>query len=224
MLESELFDLLENTADAVYAVTAAGLVRAWNGAAERLFGYARAEALNRNIDDIFEARDSLGTSALSGGMEAATRNVRGTDGVPHFDLEVRTKAGERIWINVSTVVFDNPRTGHRLLVRLARDVSERHRRDHLYERVVEVARQIVASVQDEDATDHAPVEPLSDQERRILTLFADGSNPAAITRELNISPQTLRNHLHHINRKLRTHNRLEAVTHAQRRGLIGQRP
>lgn len=32
--------------------------------------------------------------------------------------------------------------------------------------------------------------------------------------------QTLRNHLHHINRKLHTHTRLEAVTHAQRRGLI----
>ena len=42
----------------------------------------------------------------------------------------------------------------------------------------------------------------------------------AISRTLKISPQTLRNHLHHINDKLRTHNRLEAVTHAQRRGLI----
>jgi DNA-binding CsgD family transcriptional regulator len=30
----------------------------------------------------------------------------------------------------------------------------------------------------------------------------------------------LRNHLHHINRKLRTHSRLEAVTHAQQRGLL----
>ncbi|MEO7963967.1 MAG: LuxR C-terminal-related transcriptional regulator [Gemmatimonadaceae bacterium] len=35
-----------------------------------------------------------------------------------------------------------------------------------------------------------------------------------------MSPQTLRNHLRHIKQKLRTHNRLEAVTHAQRRGLI----
>ena len=70
-------------------------------------------------------------------------------------------------------------------------------------------------------SDHTPVEALSDQERRILTLFAEGGNPAGIARTLRISPQTLRNHLHHINRKLRTHNRLEAVTHAQRRGLIG---
>ena len=65
-----------------------------------------------------------------------------------------------------------------------------------------------------------PIDPLSDQERRILKLFADGSNATIIARKLDISAQTLRNHLHHINRKLRTHNRLEAVTHAQRRGLI----
>ena len=81
-----------------------------------------------------------------------------------------------------------------------------------------IARQLVTVAR--DASDHAPVEELSDQERRILTLFAQGNNPAAIAGKLSISAQTLRNHLHHINRKLRTHNRLEAVTHAQRRGLI----
>jgi DNA-binding CsgD family transcriptional regulator len=72
----------------------------------------------------------------------------------------------------------------------------------------------------DDKSDHAPLEPLSDQERRILALFARGSNATTIAGRLKISPQTLRNHLHHINRKLRTHNRLAAVTHAQRRGLI----
>jgi DNA-binding CsgD family transcriptional regulator len=30
----------------------------------------------------------------------------------------------------------------------------------------------------------------------------------------------VRNHLHHVNQKLGTHNRLEAVTHAQRRRFI----
>ena len=72
---------------------------------------------------------------------------------------------------------------------------------------------------DEDSG-HAPVEVLSNQETTILSLFAKGRTSTAVARELHISPQTLRNHLHHINRKLRTHTRLEAVTHAQRRGLI----
>jgi PAS domain S-box-containing protein len=218
MLESELFALLEQTADAAYAVTSDGEICSWNAAAERLFGLPAKDVLRRNIDDVLDARDALGTEALAGGLEAATRHWDGKAGIPNFDLEVSTQSGKHIWINVSTIVFDNPRTGRRLFLRLARDMTEHRRREALLTRMSDVARQVVSLT--DDVSDHAPVEPLSDQERRILALFAQGSNAVAIARKLKISPQTLRNHLHHINRKLRTHNRLEAVTHAQRRGLI----
>ena len=200
-------------------VTESGEIRAWNRAAERLFGYSASDVVGRNIDEVFDARDALGTRALAGGLEAATRRPGTTaDGIANFDLEVRTRAGGRVWVNVSTIVFDNRRRGRRLLVRLARDISQRRRKEDLLDRMLSVARQLV-SLHDE-ASQLPPVEALSTQERRILTLFAAGNNPGTIARKLNISPQTLRNHLHRINRKLRTHNRLEAVTHAQRRGLI----
>ena len=219
MLETELFALLEQTADAAYTVTEDGEICSWNGAAERLFGYAASEVLGRNIDDVLDARDDLGTQALAGGPEAATRRWDGaSEGIEAFDLEVRARSGDRIWVNVSTIVFDNKRTGRRLFARLAHDITQRRHKEQLLDRLTEVARQVVALTA--DVSEHAPVEPLSDQERRILKLFADGNNPATIARKLRISAQTLRNHLHHINRKLRTHNRLEAVTHAQRRGLI----
>jgi PAS domain S-box-containing protein len=219
MLETELFALLEQTADGAYTVTANGEICSWNAAAERLFGYAAAEVLRRNIDEVLEASDDLGTAALAGGLEAATRRWDGTSGgIGAFDLEVRVRSGDRIWVNVSTIVFDNERTGRRLFVRLAHDITQRRHKEELLKRMTEVAGQIVALAN--DTTEHAPVEPLSEQERRILKLFAEGNSPAAIARRLRISAQTLRNHLHRINRKLRTHNRLEAVTHAQRRGLI----
>jgi DNA-binding CsgD family transcriptional regulator len=95
-----------------------------------------------------------------------------------------------------------------------RDVVERH------EQWLEIFIEQITPLSSEAADPHSPTEALSEQERRILRMFAEGRNSTAIARELEISPQTLRNHLHHINRKLRTHNRLEAVTHAQRRGLI----
>ena len=139
-------------------------------------------------------------------------------GIPAFDLEIRTRHEDRIWINVSTIVVDNQRTGRRLFVRLARDVDHRRRKEALLGQMLAAARQVVAI--NEEASGHSPVEVLSSQEKTILSLFAEGRNSAAIARKLEISPQTLRNHLHHINRKLRTHTRLEAVTHAQRRGLI----
>jgi PAS domain S-box-containing protein len=219
MLEAELFALLEHTADAAYTVTEDGEVCSWNQAAEQLFGYPAEEVLGRNIDEVLEARDALGTQALAGGVESAVRRGDGLPpGIPNFDLEARTQSGSRIWVNVSTIVFVPPRSGRRLFVRMARDISQRRRDAELLQRMLEAARQVVALAG--DSSDHAQVEPLSEQERRILKLFAEGRNSAAIARLLGISAHTLRNHLHHINRKLRTHSRLEAVTHAQRRGLI----
>lgn len=219
ILETELFALLEQTSDAAYTVTDGGEICSWNRAAEELFGYSASEVLRRNIDEVFDARDALGTRALAGGFDAPTRRINGTSrGVENFDLDVRVRDGRRIWVNVSTIVFDNHRTGRRLFVRLAHDISPRRRKEELLEQMVEVAQKLVRL--SGDSSEHAPVEPLSEQELRILKLFADGANPAAIASKLGISAQTLRNHLHHINRKLRTHNRLEAVTHAQRRGLI----
>jgi len=219
MLETELFLLLEHTADAAYTVTTGGEICSWNAAAELLFGFAASDVLGRNIDEVLEARDALGTRALAGGADVATRRRDGASGgLPNFDLEVRTRSGERIWVNVSTIVFDNQRTGRRLFVRLARDVNQQRRNEELLARMLEAARQLVALAQ--DASHHAAVEPLSEQELRILKLLAEGRGSAAIGRTLRISAQTLRNHLHHINRKLRTHSRLEAVMHAQRRGLI----
>jgi PAS domain S-box-containing protein len=218
MLEPELFALLEETADAAYTVTEGGQICSWYRAAEQLFGYPANEVLRRHIDDVLGARDALHTDALAGGSEAATRHRdEASSGIPNFDLEVRTRSGDRIWVNVSTIVFDNRRTGRRLLVRLARGIDQRRRNEELLNRMVEAARRVVALTDD---ARHAPVEPLSEHERRILKLFAEGNNAMTIARKLRISPQTLRNHLHHINQKLRTHNRLEAVTHAQRRGLI----
>jgi PAS domain S-box-containing protein len=219
MLETELFALLEHTADAAYTVTNGGEICSWNHAAEQLFGYKADDVLHRDIDDVLDARDTLGTPALAGGSDAMTRTWdEKLGGIPNFDLQVKTRSNGRIWVNVSTIVFDNARTGRRLFVRLARDIDKLYRNEELLHRAVEGARQLVSLA--ESAVDHAPVTPLSEQERRILTLFAEGGDPATIAGTLDISPQTLRNHLHHINRKLRTHTRLEAVTHAQRRGLI----
>jgi PAS domain S-box-containing protein len=216
MLESELFTLLEQTADAAYSITEGGEICSWNAAAERLFGYPASEVVGRNIDAVLDARDALGTRALVTGSDSATRRLDG--GIPNFDLEVRTRSDGRIWVNVSTIVFESRRTGRRLFGRLVRDINQHRLNEELLNRMLDAARQLVSL--GHAPSHHAAVEALSEQELRILKLFAEGASSATIARKLRISAQTLRNHLHHINQKLRTHSRLEAVTHAQRRGLI----
>ena len=218
MLETELFAFLEHTADAAYTVTEQGEICSWNRTAERLFGYPASEVLGRHIEEVFDAFDALGTEPLVGGDETAVRDPEVGRRLPHFDLDVRTRSGARLWINVSTIVFDNRRTGRRLFVRLARDITQRRINAALLDRLLEVARQVVALP--DEVSQQAPGETLTNHERQVLKLFAEGNNSASIARKLAISAQTLRNHLHHINRKLGTHSRLEALTTAQRRGLI----
>ncbi len=217
MLESELFSLLEHTTDAAFAIASDGTIQYWNKAAERLFGFRADEVRHKTCFEILHGTGPLGTEVCHEGCSVLECSGQHTE-VPNFDMNVKTRSGRPLWINMSTIVFDNARTGKRLLIHLAHDISEQKKTEHLAHKVLELSRQL-ADI-GETASRAEPVMPLSDQERQILRLFADGKNSADIADELDISLQTLRNHLHHINQKLRTHNRLEAVMNAIQRKLI----
>ncbi len=217
MLEAELFAFLERTADAAFAVTREGQICSWNQAAERLFGYSSADVLNRACYEVLDGHGALGTQVCVGDCSVQQCAAQKLD-IPDFDLEVKTRSGERLWVNVSTLVFEEPRRNRRLVVHLARDISRRRRSEELLAKMLEISKEMVA-VADHN-TRAAPVSPLTEQEQRILRLFAKAKNSSEIARELGITLPTLRNHLHSINEKLRTHNRLEAVMHAMQRGLI----
>ena len=217
MLEAELFAFLERTADAAFAVTREGQICSWNQAAERLFGYSSADVLNRACYEVLDGHGALGTQVCIGDCSVQQCAAQKLE-IPDFDLEVKTGSGERLWVNVSTLVFEEPRRNRRLVVHLARDISRRRRSEELLAKMLEISKEMVA-VADHN-TRAAPVSPLTEQEQRILRLFAKAKNSSEIARELGITLPTLRNHLHSINEKLRTHNRLEAVMHAMQRGLI----
>jgi DNA-binding CsgD family transcriptional regulator len=121
------------------------------------------------------------------------------------------------------LVYEHPKSGRRRIVHMARSVGDRKQTEAVVQRMLVLSKQL-AEVS-EHSLRPAPVDALSEQERRVLRSFSEGKSSADIARELKISPQTLRNHLHHINQKLGTHNRLEAVTHAIRRkhmrGVLG---
>jgi PAS domain S-box-containing protein len=217
MLESDLFSFLENTADAAFAVTEQGEIRFWNKSAEKLFGYPAAEAKGKTCFDLLHGTGALGTPVCHENcsvLECTGNSVE----VPNFDLSATRRSGERLWVNLSTLVFNNQRTGQRLLVHLAHDITEQKKQDEVVRQVLALSKELASL--GERIGRSAPVSPLSAQEIEILKLFASGNSPAKIAKKLGISSQTLRNHLHHINQKLRTHNRLEAVMHAMQRKLI----
>jgi PAS domain S-box-containing protein len=217
VLETELFSLLETTGDAAYAIRESGEICFWNSSAEDLFGFTAAEVVGNTCASVLEGVGPLGTHVCNqrcSALQCAQHSTR----VPNFDLHVTTRSGERIWINVSSIFFLNPRTKRTILVHLARDISAQKRQDDMFHKMVALSREV--SALGETATGAVPVAPLSTQETEILRMFAEGKRASHISQALAITPQTLRNHLHHINQKFGTHNRLEAVMHALQRRLI----
>ncbi|NJN93166.1 MAG: response regulator transcription factor [Anaerolineales bacterium] len=64
------------------------------------------------------------------------------------------------------------------------------------------------------------LQPLTDQERRILTLVAAGASNRDIAIDLNLSERTIKNYLSVILQKLQVKNRTEAAIRAVRDGLV----
>ncbi|HZM93967.1 MAG TPA: response regulator transcription factor [Vicinamibacterales bacterium] len=65
-----------------------------------------------------------------------------------------------------------------------------------------------------------PYDSLSEREREVLQLVAEGRSSKEIAELLSISPATVETHRAHLLQKLRLHNTVEVVRYASRRGII----
>jgi DNA-binding NarL/FixJ family response regulator len=71
-------------------------------------------------------------------------------------------------------------------------------------------------------TDPAAFPELTEREREILELIAQGRSNAAITARLVLSPKTVRNHVSNIFSKLQVRDRSEAIVRAREAGMGGE--
>jgi NarL family two-component system response regulator LiaR len=78
----------------------------------------------------------------------------------------------------------------------------------------------VAREREEQRDALALLNDLTDRERQILELLAQGKRNDDIAQELYISPQTVQTHVRNILGKLRVHSKLEAVSFAVKHGAI----
>jgi len=219
MLQLELLEFLEEAADAAFCVNPQGEICFWNASAKNLLGYATSEVVGKPVHTLLRCRGALGTKVCTRDFylqQAAEEHCK----ISNFDVEVTARSGSKMWLDLSTLIFNHGRTHPRLVVHLARDITKRKQQEDLLHNLLQVSKQIVAMSDGNGSSRPAPVSPLSEQEQRILRLFSEGKNSAEIAQRLGISLQTLRNHLHHANAKLGTRNRLEAVTHAMHRNLL----
>lgn len=64
-----------------------------------------------------------------------------------------------------------------------------------------------------------PFPDLTDREREVLDLVAEGLDNASIARRLSVSPKTVRNHLSNVFTKLQVGDRAQAIVRAREAGL-----
>jgi PAS domain S-box-containing protein len=114
--------LLEHAPDAIVVVDDGGVVHEWNLAAERLFGFERAEAVGHGLGMLI-APQRLRSARLSG----VIRTLATGGAPPRTPIEVSAlhKDGSRLSVDVS--VATSTETGLRLWIAVIRDRSARRR-------------------------------------------------------------------------------------------------
>lgn len=217
MLERQLAELLEGTTDAAFTVDLQGQIRTWNKAAENLFGHPASIAIGQACATLVKGRLDGGTPVCCQSCDVL-ECVRAGREVSNFDLEISTQTGRRVWVNVSLLVTSDDHTERRLVIHLMRDIRKRKKAERLTNEMIQVARRLVGN--GDQTGELPPIVPLTSQEKKILTLLIAGKATKEVTEELHISMGTLRNHIAHINQKLHTRNRTEAVMKALKRGII----
>lgn len=216
MLERQLAELLEGTTDAAFTVDLQGKIRTWNKAAEDLFGHPASRAVGKMCAALVAGR--VDHQPLCCHSCDVVECVRAGLDVSNFDMEISARTGRRVWVNVSLLVTYDEHTERRLIVHLMRDIERRKKAEQLTSDILRIARSLVNTA--EQSGELPPIIPLTVQEGKILKLLVAGKTTKEMAAELRISVSTLRNHVSHINQKLHTKSRTEAVMQALKRGII----
>jgi PAS domain S-box-containing protein len=182
MLENELFEFLEGATDGAFSLCQQGEILSWNPAAERLFGSSSCEVLGKSCYQILHGRGALGTQ-VSHERCSILECTAGRTGIPNFNLQMRPCSGERLWVDMSTVVWQKPRNQHLLGTHLARDITRQKRTERATEKMLQMCRQF-NKIAEEAVPAVAPASALSEQEPHIPRLFSSGKNSAVDTQAI----------------------------------------
>ena len=216
---SLLADLFSRSTIGVFAVDVQERIVFWNEACEHQLGIPTQEALGRACYDVVHACDLSGQPFFKPGCRMA-RLAEGGSAPPAFPLWFGNGRGKSQKFSVRTALVPSPQPDLWTVVHLlyrgeTADLCEPLEQTHRQKSCIPEGRRIRNKT-----LSPAPVDPLTARERGILCLLAEGHTSSVISRQLCISPVTVRNHIQHLIGKLGLHSQLEAVAYAYRHNLI----
>jgi PAS domain S-box-containing protein len=120
-----LASIVESSDDAIISKSLDGMIRSWNAAAERLFGYPADEAIGRHITMIIPPERIAEEDHIIASLKAGRR-------VEHFETERVRRDGERILVALTISPVKNDEGIVVGASKIVRDVTQRRQlEDHL---------------------------------------------------------------------------------------------
>lgn len=115
----EQAQILDHINESVIVMDLGGYITRWNRGAERMFGYAAAEAVGRNVLFLYADEDAAGDAETLGGfLETNSREM---------DVRRRRKSGEVFWASLQLSVIRDEAGQPTGLVGYLSDITERKR-------------------------------------------------------------------------------------------------
>ena len=112
--------IVESSDDAIIGKSLDGTIRSWNAAAERIFGYAAAEAVGRHISLVIPPDRIAEEDHISASLKAGKH-------LEHFETERVRKNGERIQVSLTVSPIKDEAGNVIGASKIARDVTDRKR-------------------------------------------------------------------------------------------------
>lgn len=171
-------------------------IRSWNKAAEEFTGLAAADVLGRTCWEVLCSHDDAGGMVCHAGC-SFHRLLAERWPVTPTTLVIKTATGTRRAHVAMVVLQDREMFAHLMLDAGAADVPD-----------------------DAPPVDDGPPPLLTQRQRTVLAMLAQGTQARAIASELQLSELTVRNHIRAILRELGCTSQLAAVAKAHRFGLV----
>jgi len=201
-----LNDIFSRTADAVFATDATRRIVYHNEVFERTCLHACGHAVGRHCYEVLCGQTLDGKRFCSPDCPVA-HAVQQRLTVNDFDLLLPQPNGESLLVNIGACAVSQ---GYRPVAALfiLRPINARRFAERVASGVNGHTREALSS------------ERLTKRERAVLRLLSDGYGTRQLAKALQMSPTTVRNHIHSILQKLAVHSRAEAVSYAYRKHLV----
>jgi PAS domain S-box-containing protein len=211
--DAALLALVEAGSDGIVVIDRTGQIVFVNRRTEEMFGYERQELLGRAVETLVPRVYAERHAAERAGYFSEPRERPMGRGL---DLWGRRRDGTQFPIDVALVSLQTQRGQYAAAV--IRDLVD----------LVVLGRRLVNLLSElgEDlgtyigARRGPPNHLLTARELEVLTLAARGLSSRDISKQLTVSPSTVKTHLEHIYAKLDVSDRAAAVARAMRIGLL----